>query len=108
MDWCEDVVALALVMMTVEAVMVEVVVIMMMVMVVMAVIRMRAVFGGGDGYNHDAGYSGADGPRVLVPGALTKGPKLFARTLEGCRHGSTVALSPNMQEFWIQSSEMQE
>lgn len=103
-DWCEDVVAMETVIMIVEAleeVMAEVMVMVMIVVAVMAVIGMRAVFGGDDG------YSGADGPRVLVPGALTKGPKLFARTLQGCRHSSAVALSPNMHEFRSQSSELQ-
>lgn len=55
-----------------------------------------------DGCNRGDGYSGADGPRVL-----TKGTKLFVRTLQGCRHGSEVALSPNMQVVWIQSTELQ-
>lgn len=95
-----------------EEVMVEVmmvvVVIMMIVMSVMAVIGMRAGFGSGDGCNCDDGHSSADSPRVLEPGALTEGPKLFARTLQGCRHGSAVALSPNTREFWVQSSELQE
>lgn len=40
-----------------------------------------------DGCNRGDGYSGADGLRVLVPGALTKGPRLFVRTLQGCRCG---------------------
>lgn len=67
--------------------MVVVVVIMMIVMSMMVVIGMRVVFGDGDGCNRGDGYSGADGLRVLVPGALTKGPRLFVRTLQGCRCG---------------------
>jgi hypothetical protein len=81
------------VMMTVEALeeaMVEVlvVVVIMIVMSVMVVIGVRVVFGGGVSCYHGNEYSGADGPTVLVPGALTKGPKLFVRTLQGCRCGS--------------------
>lgn len=106
-DWCEDVVAIETVIMIVEALEESMAEVMVIMMIVMAVMGMRAVFGGGDGCNCDDGYSGADGPRVLVPEALTKGPKLFARTLQGCRHSSAVAFSPNMREFRIQSSELQ-
>lgn len=106
-------VAMVRVMMTVEAleamveVMVVVVVIMMIVMSVMVVIGVRVVFGGGDSCYHGNEYSGADGPTVLVPGTLMKSPKLFVRTLQGCRCSSAVTLSPNMQEVWIQSSVLQ-
>lgn len=61
-----------------EEVMVEVMeeVVVVVVMSVMVVLGMRVVCGDG--------CSGADSPRVLAPGALTKGPKLFVGTLQGC------------------------
>ena len=72
-----------MVMTTVEA-LEEVMVVVVTSVIVM--LRMWVVFADG--------YSGADGPRILAPGALTKGPKLFVRTLQGC--SSAVVLLPHI------------